>query len=83
MRPIDHLFVVTLAVGPAVGVPLHGGLFPDTQLHVLVDSALGIVVGVALVAVYLAALRRVDSSRDGDDDEPTEPPTQGRKSRNS
>jgi len=82
MRPTDHLLAATLAVGPAVGVPLHGGPLHDAQLHVLVDSVLGLVVGVVLVTAYLAVLRRTDSSRDGDDNEPPESPGQGRQSRN-
>jgi hypothetical protein len=83
MRPTDHLLAVVLTVGPAVGVPLHGGPLHDTQLHVLADSVLGLVVGVALVAGYLAVLMRTDSPRDSDDSEPTEAPGQGRQSRNS
>jgi NhaP-type Na+/H+ or K+/H+ antiporter len=76
MALFELVFALTLTVGPPVGVPLH-----DTRLHVLVDSVLGVVVGVVLVALYIAALRRADSGRDGDDDA-AEPPTQGRQSGN-
>jgi|GEM_PF-1791167 len=83
MRPFELTVAATLAVGPAVGVPLHGGPLHDTQLHLLVDSMLGLVVGVALVGVYLLVLRRTDGSRDGDTEESPERHSRGRKSGNS
>jgi NhaP-type Na+/H+ or K+/H+ antiporter len=83
MRPFELTVAAALAVGPAVGVPLHGGPFHGTQLHVLVDSLLGLVVGVALVAVYLLVLRRIDSSGDGDSENATETPSRSHRSRNS
>jgi hypothetical protein len=83
MRPFELTVAVALTVGPAVGAPLHGGLVHGTQLHVLVDSMLGLVVGVSLVAVYLLVLRRGDSTRDGDGEHSCETPSRGQRSRNS
>jgi NhaP-type Na+/H+ or K+/H+ antiporter len=69
MRPFELALVTALAVGPALGLPLHGGPLHGTSLHVVVDSALGLVVGVVLVAVYLAVLRRLDDSQRDDQPE--------------
>jgi len=83
MRPFELAVGVLLAVGPTLGVPLHGGPVHGTTLHVLVDSVLGLVVGVALVAVYLVVLRRTDDARDGATEHSRETPSPGHESRNS
>lgn len=83
MRPFEITVAVALAVGPAAGVSLHGGPVHDTQVHLLVDSMLGLVVGGGLVAVYLLVLRRTDGTRDGDSEHSPETPSRSHGSRNS
>ena len=80
MRPFDFALVTALAVGPAFGFPLHGGPVHATSLHVVVDSALGLVVGVVLVALYLAVLRRLGRADRDEQDRRTDPPSSGRRS---
>ena len=79
MRPFE--LAVTSAL--AVGLPLYGGPVHGTSLHVLVDSALGLVVGVVLVVAYLAVLRRLDGGERDDSDHHTDTPSAGRRSGDS
>jgi len=83
MRPFELAVGALLAVGPALGVPLHGVPVHDTALHVLVDSVLGLVVGVAVVAAYLLVLRGTDETRDGASENSAERPSRRHESRNS
>jgi NhaP-type Na+/H+ or K+/H+ antiporter len=83
MRPFELAVASALAVGPALGLPLHGGPIHATTLQVLVDSALGLVVGVVLVVVYLAVLRRLDGGEREESDRSADGPSAGRRSDDS
>ena len=54
MRPLHLLPLVVASV-----VPIHTG-----HMHLLADSVLGVAVGVAVVVLYLLALRWAGDSRD-------------------
>lgn len=82
MRPFDLAVAAALAVGPVLGIPLDGGAVHGASLHVVVDSVLGIVVGVVLVVLYLAVLRRLGGAERTDNECRSKPPS-GRESRNS
>jgi len=83
MRPFELAVASVLAAGPAAGFPIHGGPLQDTSLHVVVDSTLGLVVGVVLVGLYLAVLRRLDEREPDDTERRTDPPSSRRGSDNS
>ena len=83
MRPFELAVATALVIGPGLGLPLHGGPVHGTSLHVVVDSALGLVIGVALVALYLVVLRRLGHTNRDDQDRRADPPSSGRRSGDS
>jgi hypothetical protein len=82
MRPFDSAVATAPAVGPVLASPHDGGAVHGLPVHVVVDSVLGIVVGVVLVVLYLAVLRRLGrAERTGD--ERRSKPRSDRESRDS
>jgi NhaP-type Na+/H+ or K+/H+ antiporter len=73
MRQLVLAVTGALGGGNVVTLPFRSGLFDGTSLHAVVDSVVGVLVGAVLVALYLAALRRIDDEPATEEDRPTEP----------